>query len=144
VHTGSAGTFGAYVALLALFHQLEYICVAATRPDTLSFDCESLWQQQHPLRHPLKHRAWDSLWPRHIRQLSCEPHAVAASRCGGAAGVCVHAVRWRCRRHAAFVLNHSTAYTVAAVTSWLEYALELWLVPAWKGWSVRPQAGAFD
>jgi hypothetical protein len=36
----AGGPFGAYVALLAAFHQLEYICVAAYRPDTLSFDCE--------------------------------------------------------------------------------------------------------
>ena len=35
-----SGPFGAYVAMLALFHQLEYICVAAYRADTLSFDCE--------------------------------------------------------------------------------------------------------
>lgn len=35
----AGGPFGAYVALLAAFHQLEYICVAAYRPDTLSFDC---------------------------------------------------------------------------------------------------------
>ena len=36
----AGGPFGAYLALLAAFHQLEYICVAAYRPDTLSFDCE--------------------------------------------------------------------------------------------------------
>jgi len=37
----AGGPFGAYVALLAAFHQLEYICVAAYRADTLSFDCAS-------------------------------------------------------------------------------------------------------
>ena len=59
-----AGPFGTYIALLAFFHQMEYICVAASRPETLSFD--------------------------------------------------------------SFVINHSTAYTIAAVASWTEYAIELW------------------
>jgi hypothetical protein len=35
---------------------------------------------------------------------------------------------------AAFVINHSTAYTAAAVTSWAEYAVEIWLCPSWLGW----------
>ena len=38
LYTG--GTFGVYMALLAFFHQMEYICVAASRPELLSFDCE--------------------------------------------------------------------------------------------------------
>ena len=49
----AGGPFGAYVALLAAFHQLEYICVAAYRPDTLSFDCEHPWLcTEPPARKP--------------------------------------------------------------------------------------------
>ena len=36
----TGGTFGVYIALLAFFHQMEYLCVAASRPELLSFDCE--------------------------------------------------------------------------------------------------------
>ena len=46
----AGGPFGAYLALLAAFHQLEYICVAAYRPDTLSFDCEALTPTLSTLR----------------------------------------------------------------------------------------------
>ena len=99
----AGGPFGAYVALLALFHQLEYICVAAYRADTLSFDCAST------RRHP-------------------PPAATFRAPPLNSVVGCL----------AAFVINHSTAYTIAAVTSWVEYAVELWLFPSWTGWCVQP------
>lgn len=101
----AAGPFGAYLALLAAFHQLEYICVAAYRPDTLSFDCE-------PRRIDFFMSAFDV--PMHNAEML-----------------------WLCGGCAAFVINHSTAYTIAAVTSWVEYAVELWLFPFWTGWCVH-------
>jgi protein-S-isoprenylcysteine O-methyltransferase len=43
-----------------------------------------------------------------------------------------------------FLVNHSTAYTAAALTSWLEFILRYWFVPTWNvspafvwmGWTV--------
>ena len=102
----AGGPFGAYLALLAAFHQLEYICVAAYRPDTLSFDCEAPQPNTEQLAHDV---------PTALRELSLN--------------------LWL--YFAAFVINHSTAYTIAAVTSWVEYVVELWLCPFWTGWCVR-------
>nr|CAG4642001.1 EOG090X0CFU [Eurycercus lamellatus] len=31
-----------------------------------------------------------------------------------------------------FLLNHSKAYFLAALTSWIEYVIEMWLFPGWK------------
>lgn len=61
----AAGPFGAYVALLALFHQLEYICVAAYRADTLSFDCASTHRPPvGSFRAPLPSQSTDrGCWP---------------------------------------------------------------------------------
>lgn len=32
-----------------------------------------------------------------------------------------------------FILNHSIHYALAAIASWIEFALEVWLLPSFKG-----------
>ena len=40
-----------------------------------------------------------------------------------------------------YILNHSTEYHIAAVASWVEYALEVWLVPSLKSYLLLARIG---